>query len=123
MKYAITFATILLLASCANRSERQLVGAWQALEITEEGEPLPIKPEEVRFEFRSDKTYNYQSTLNYKETGAFRIHNGYLLTRQAPRASEPERAVLIERFDADTLVLGMEEQGKKREIKLVRLHD
>jgi hypothetical protein len=123
MKYAITCAILLLLISCANQRERQILGAWQAFEITEEGEPLLVKPEEVRFEFRADNTYSYQSTLNYKETGSFRIQNGYLLTRELSGANEPERAVLIERLEADTLVLGMEDQGKTREVKLLRLDD
>jgi hypothetical protein len=123
MKYAITCAAMLLLAACANQRERQLLGAWQAFEITEEGELLPVKPEEVRFEFRAGHTYSYQSTLNYKETGSFRIHKGYLLTRELSGVSEPERAVFIERLEADTLVLGMEDQGKQREVKLARLDD
>ncbi|MFZ2898800.1 MAG: lipocalin family protein [Saprospiraceae bacterium] len=123
MKYAITCTALLLLISCSNQRERQLIGAWQAFEITEEGEPLLVKPEEVRFEFQADNTYSYQSTLNYKETGTFRINNNYLLTRELSGAKEPERAVLIERLEADTLVLGMEEQGKKREVKLARLDD
>ncbi len=123
MKYAITCAAILLLASCANQREKQLLGAWQAFEITEEGEPLPIKPEEVRFEFHSDKTFTYRSTLNYSETGAFRIHADYLLTRKLDNQTGQEMAVLIERLERDTLVLGMEDQGKKRRINLVRVGD
>lgn len=122
MKYSvpgtILLSLLLLWGACANQRENQLVGSWTAVEILEEGEPLKVDPAEVQFEFRSDRTYTYRSTLNYREDGVFRIQAEYLFTRDSAAASE--KAVLIERFESDTLVLGMEDQDKARTLKLAR---
>ena len=117
----IAAALLLLTISCTNNAERELLGSWRAFDIREEGDSLAVDPAEVGFEFRADQRYSYHSTLNYIEQGVFEIRGEYLVTRDTTRADAGEKAVRIERFEADTLVLGMDEAGKARTLSLVRL--
>ncbi|MBK6903751.1 MAG: lipocalin family protein [Saprospirales bacterium] len=122
MKVRTAFILFLLLAyaACTNRAESEIQGSWQAYEILEEGVPLELDPAEIRFEFREDRGYSFFSTLNYREKGAFRVQAGYLYTRDSLQAGAIEKAVRIERFSTDTLVLEMSDQGKNRLLKLHR---
>ena len=120
VRTAFIFLLILAAASCTNRAESEMQGSWQAYEILEEGVPLELDPAEIRFEFREDRGYSFFSTLNYREKGAFRVQAGYLYTRDSLQAGAIEKAVRIERFSPDTLVLEMSDQGKNRLLKLRR---
>jgi hypothetical protein len=119
--YVSIVAACCLLVACNPGSEKEILGKWQAFSILEESDSLAVDPAEVGFEFRADQRYSYHSTLNYREEGLFEIRGEYLFTRDTTRADAGEKAVRIERLEADTLVLGMDEAGKARTLSLVKL--
>ena len=124
LKKSLLFALALTLAaSCNNKMENDLIGHWRGFELLEEDIPLDLDPAEIRFEFRTGKAYSFSGTLNYKEEGGYRIKAGHLFTRDTLHPGAEEKAVRIEQFEADTLVLKMDEQGKTRILKLQRVSE
>ncbi len=106
--------------ACSPYPRLDLAGTWQACEITEEGQPLQVNPKEVRFIFGEQDRYAYFSTLNYREAGTYYMDNQYLYTMDTLNQASTEKAVAVEMVSPDTLIFLMQENDKKRSIKLVR---
>lgn len=121
IRQSIFLLLLLSLAACNNLKEKELLGQWQGFELLEEDTPLDLDPSEIRFEFHPGKTYSFHGTLKYREEGTFRVKAGYLLTTNTLQEGATEKAVLIEHQVYDTLVLKMNEQGKTRHLKLLRV--
>lgn len=116
----LLFLTLFLLFACQQMNDESLIGQWQAVSLTEEGEPVPVNMEEISFEFRADQSYRYSSTLNYREAGAWYVETRFLYTTDTINQASTEKAVEILMLSEDSLHLGMLEDGKERVIKLVR---
>ncbi|MBK7408307.1 MAG: lipocalin family protein [Saprospirales bacterium] len=114
------FIFMLLWSACSNPAETALVGRWQGVELTEEGEQLNLDPGEIRFEFLAKKGYIFSSTLKYREAGTFRVQTEYLITQDTSHAGATDKSVRIVQLEADTLVLEMKDQEKTRLLKLLR---
>ena len=114
------FLFILLWSACSNRAENELVGHWQGVELTEEGEPLNLDPGEIRFEFFPNNRYSFSSTLKYQEAGTFRVQTQHLFTKDTIHAGATDKAVRIVQLEVDTLLLEMKDQEKTRMLKLLR---
>ncbi|MEL7222052.1 MAG: lipocalin family protein, partial [Bacteroidota bacterium] len=91
-----------------------LVGEWQATELSEEGDSLKVNTNDVRFTFSAAGRYQYFSTLNYQESGLYKIDGKYLLSTDTTRAGQAEKAVEIVKLINDSLVIKMKDQGKER---------
>ena len=117
----LLFILVILISSCGNRAKRELLaGDWQASSIEEEGRPLKVDLEDIRFSFDNRKHYSYESTLRYREAGFYAIRRQYLFTEDTIRPESLEKAVEILRLTADTLELKMMEGGKERKLVMVK---
>ena len=106
--------------ACKSENERRIVGKWQALQLLECDNVVPIQIELVDIEFMSNGKYIFHSTLNTKEEGSYRIRKNFLFTQDKMREKAPEKAVLIKSIEDDTLVLQMSFKGKDQWLTLVR---
>lgn len=118
---AISYSIFLLLLSCNSTNEVELVGNWQAFEVLEEGELLPVNYKEIKFSFHADESYKYFSTLNYREAGSYFVEKPYLYTRDTLNQASSEKAVEIIKLTPDSLFLKMNEGNKQRILKLAKV--
>lgn len=88
--------------------------------MQEEGRPLQVNLQEIRFQFRVDGTYEFESTLAYREAGHYMIRNKYLLTTDTLHPGGREKAVELLQLTPDSLSIRMVEQGKERRLTLVK---
>lgn len=110
----------IFIVGCASVDVAQLDGDWIGIEVLEEGEPLEIKPSDIRFIFDTEsKGYQYFSTLNYKEAGTYHLDSKFLYTLDTINQASRERSVEILQMSGDSLVLRMMEEGKERVLKLI----
>lgn len=111
---------LLFFISCKSENERRIVGKWQAAQLMECDNLVPIQTELVDIEFLSNGKYIFHSTLNVKEEGNYRIKKNFLFTQDKLREKAVEKAVLIKSIDTDTLVLQMSYKGKDQWLTLIR---
>jgi uncharacterized protein YcfL len=121
MRKTIFLGTALFLfVGCKSENERRIVGKWQALQLMECENVIPIQTELVDIEFMSNGKYIFHSTLNIKEEGNYHIRKNFLFTQDKMREKAPEKAVLIQSIEDDTLVLQMSYKGKDQWLTLVK---
>lgn len=121
MRKTIFLGTALLFfIGCKSENERRIVGKWQALQLMECDNIVPIQTELVDIEFMSNGKYIFHSTLNVKEEGIYKIRKNFLFTQDKMREKAPEKAVLIQSIEDDTLVLQMSYKGKDQWLTLVK---
>jgi len=115
-------AGILVFQACRESPSRKekLSGHWEALRVTEEERPLEVDPEEIQFWFYPNNTYEFRSTLNYREAGRYRLRQDYLFTTDTLAPGGQEKAVEILQLTPDTLTLRMIDQEKERRLELVK---
>lgn len=112
---------LVLCSACATDPTEQLIGQWQAVSVTENGNELTLDPAEVQFYFGPDGRYRYESTLDYREAGYYRVVDGILLSRDTLSRQTEEKAVRIDLSSAaDTLFIDMEYEGRPQQIILTR---
>jgi len=116
----ITVFLLMLLASCNKVAEVDLAGNWQAIEVTEEGSPLTLEVEQIKMNFHPTY-YEYTSTLKYKEAGTYRIQSNLLFTKDTLKKEGLEKAVEISKIGPDSLFFRMNEKGKERVLKMIRV--
>ncbi len=110
----------LVFVSCKSENERRIVGKWQAAQLMECDNLVPIQTDLVDIEFASNGGYVFHSTLNIKEEGTYRIKKNYLFTQDKLRDKAAEKAVLIKSIDDDSLVLQMSYKGKDQWLTLIK---
>ena len=111
---------LLFFIACKSENERRIVGKWQALQLLECDNVVPIQIELVGIEFMPNGKYIFHSTLNVKEEGDYWIRKNFLFTQDKTREKAPEKAVLIKSIEDDTLVLQMSFKGKDQWLTLVK---
>jgi hypothetical protein len=111
---------LLFFVSCKSENERRIVGKWQAAQLMECDNLVPIRTELVDIEFMSNGNYIFHSTLNIKEEGNYHIKKNFLFTQDKLRDKAAEKAVLIKSIDDDSLVLQMSYKGKDQWLTLIR---
>jgi len=117
----IVLGMCLLFTACEKEvPKEELFGAWEAVELTEEGKPLEINLQEIKLSFKA-QTYVYESTLQYKEAGKYRLQANLLLTKDTLKDNGVEKGIEISKLTKDSLFLRMNEQGKERRLTMVRL--
>ncbi len=117
---AAAWGLLLLAAACAPYSPSDLAGSWDCVSLKETGDSLPVDVTAIHFTFEDGGRYAFQSTLKYREEGAFKIRESYLYTLDELATDAREKAVEITRLSRDTLILRMREQGKERIMVLAR---
>ncbi len=108
------------LVSCQSENERQIVGKWEAAQLRECDDVVPIQTALVNMEFKKNGEYVFNSTLNVHEEGKFRLKKNFLYTTNRLRDNSSEKVVLIQSFSTDTLVLQMNFKGKDQWLTLIR---
>lgn len=125
-RYLYAIVLLFLVTTACDNSQRKLKlinGAWEGVLLTEKGDSVPIDPKVLGFTFdQENKTYSYQSTLNYKEAGTFYIQTKYLFTRDTLHTTAEEKGVEIMQLSADSLHIKMMDNGKERLMKLRKLN-
>lgn len=106
--------------ACQSESERQIVGKWEAAELRECDDVVPIQTALVNMEFKKNGEYVFNSTLNIHEEGKFKLRKNFLYTTNKLRNDAAEKVVLIKSFTTDTLILQMNFKGKDQWLTLVR---
>lgn len=107
---------------CSPYRQRDLIGEWQAVAITQENDTLAIDPQVVQFTFNKDEGYTFKSTLNYQESGTYYILNKRLFTMDTLNRASTEKAVEILVLTPDSLHIKMSDSGKTRMMKLAKLN-
>jgi hypothetical protein len=121
-KLVIVAFLIFVGLSCSPYRQNDLIGDWQAISITQEGDTLKIDPKIVKFTFNKDEGYTFRSTLNYQESGTYYIINKQLFTMDTLNRASTEKIVEILQLSPDSLNLKMNDAGKERLMKLKKVH-
>jgi hypothetical protein len=121
MKNLIIIFVSLITISCSAPKENMLVGKWQAIELLEGDMPVDIDIEVVQFHFDQNNQYQFHGTLNYKEAGTYYLDSRYLFTTDTINQATTEKAVEITRLTEDSLSIKMNDSGKERIMKLVKV--
>lgn len=110
----IFLSIFLSFSSCNFIANYQIVGVWKATEIFENDKILKDKTlENIILQFNDEGNYSYEGTLNYKESGKFKVSsNSLFLTNQL----KEEKELHIESLNSKKLVLLMEDSGKTRKM-------
>ncbi|SER39966.1 hypothetical protein [Neolewinella agarilytica] len=116
----LTLLVILLCLAACGREDELLLGDWQAVSVTENGDSLRLNPAEIGFTFRPDNRYTFRSTLRYQEAGTWRYDHGYLFARDTTQPENPERVVAIDKMTPDSLMLRMKADTAERYVLLLR---
>lgn len=109
------------LSSCGSIDNELIIGSWEGVRVLEEGEELGVNPKEISFYFGKNESYRYESTLNYKEAGSYYIESSYLFTTDTVNQASTEKAVEILLLSPDSLHIKMDDNGKERILKLVKI--
>jgi hypothetical protein len=120
MRISGLFISFLFLSACQSDKEKLLVGRWNAAQMVECEEVVPINTSLVNLEFRKNGTYVFNSTLNVHEEGKYRLAHDYLYTQDKIKTNAPEKAVFIKAISSDSLVLQMSFKGKDQWLTLMR---
>lgn len=116
------FFCLLIVGACQEYPGSKLSGKWRGSVLLEEGQPIPVNPEEISFEFSPNGLYQYHGNLNYREAGTFSIKGSLLYTLDTINDASTEKAVKIITLTEDSLFLKMNEDGKERIVKLAKMH-
>lgn len=126
LRYTFFILVFWGLFSCDSQQRKMnlIDGKWQGTLLLEQGDSVPINPAELSFTFdQFARTYTYNSTLNYQEAGNFYLQTKYLFTSDTLKANPTEKGVEIVRLSQDSLHLRMEEKGRERIMKLVKVEE
>lgn len=124
LRYILFSLVFFSFFSCdTNQRKMNLIdGQWQGAVLLEQGDSVLVDPNDLKFTFdQEDKTYTYQSTLNYREAGNFYIQTKYLFTEDTLQANPLEKSVEILQLDADSLHIKMMDKGRERVMKLAKI--
>ena len=115
------FINALFLTACKNKTETALEGKWYASKLLECDAVIPIQNNLINLEFRPNRTYIFNSTLNTHEEGTYTLYNNYLILQDNIKAGSKSRTLLIKKIDADSLVIQMNNKGLDQYLTL--MHD
>jgi len=112
LKYGIVAGLIYFFCTACNEEEpSKIIGSWEAVKLD---------LEEISFHFTDDQSYEFTSTLNYREAGSYYLKSDMLYTTDTLNQASTEKIVEIIRLEEDTLLIRMDQNGKERQLKLAR---
>lgn len=120
MRRLIALLLAVVATTACERDDQLLLGAWEAVRITEAGDSVRLDPAEVGFVFHPDNRYSFRSTLRYQEAGTWAYQEGFLIADDTTDASTPQRVVAVDKLTPDSLVLRMNGDTAQRVIILMR---
>lgn len=120
MRLTGLFVLLLSVSACKSDKEKAIVGKWNADNLVECDDVVPIVANLVNIEFKSDGRYIFNSTLNIHEEGTYQIKKNHLFLQDRIRDKAVEKIVLITKLTADSLVLEMNFKGKEQWLTFVK---
>ncbi len=118
--WCLLILSVFMCADCSENEPMAITGKWEATALEEEGEPIDVQLDKIRFTFYPDANYDYHSTLNYREAGRYHLKSKYLYTIDTLNDASVEKVVEITQMLQDTMVIKMEQNGKERLLTLAR---
>jgi len=111
IKCLISILTVFTILSCGNGLDKTLLhGTWQAVSLTENGQPGTTDLSQTQFVFHPSGTYEYRSNINYQEQGTYFLDGKFLVSRDTLRTAIP-KSVKVEFLSADSLLFNMNSNG------------
>ena len=120
MRLTALFVLLLSVSACKSDKEKAIVGKWNADNLVECDDVVPIVANLVNIEFNSDDRYIFNSTLNIHEEGTYKIKKNHLFLQDKIRDKAVEKIVLITKLTSDSLVLEMNFKGKEQWLTFVK---
>lgn len=120
MRLTGLFVLLLSVSACKTDKEKAIVGKWNADNLVECDDVVPIVANLVNIEFNSDGRYIFNSTLNIHEEGTYQIKKNHLFLQDKIRDKAVEKIVLITKLTSDSLVLEMNFKGKEQWLTFVK---
>ena len=120
MRLTGLFVLLLSVSACKTDKEKAIVGKWNADNLVECDDVVPIVANLVNIEFKSDGRYIFNSTLNIHEEGTYKIKKNHLFLQDKIRDKAVEKIVLITKLTADSMVLEMNFKGKEQWLTFVK---
>ena len=114
------FVLLLSVSACKTDKEKAIIGKWNADNLVECDDVVPIVANLVNIEFKSDGRYIFNSTLNIHEEGTYKIKKNHLFLQDKIRDKAVEKIVLITKLTSDSLVLEMNFKGKEQWLTFVK---
>ena len=114
-------AVLLLVSACKSDVEKKIEGKWEAAQLVECDDVVPIQTTLVNIEFLSNGKYIFNSTLNTREEGKYRMKYNYLYTVDKLKEKPVEKVVLVKYLTSDSLVLEMNYKGKEQFLTFTRV--
>ena len=113
----LRLSLLLLLASCANTQNNQLIiGKWAGAEWLVNGKASGLQAQSTFFTFDDKGAYTY-SYLGSGENGTYKVENEMLFTTPA---YEQEIMVKIIKLTQDTLAFEMNRSGQVETLTMLR---
>jgi hypothetical protein len=120
MRKSLFLSSFLLISACRSVEEKMIVGKWNAAQLVECEDLIPINTTVVNLEFIDSKRYVFNSTLDIHEEGQYRINNGYLYLKDNIKKDASEKALFIKHVTTDSLILEMNAKGKDQFLTLIK---
>lgn len=121
LKQTSFFLFVIFTTACRQTMAQRVIGKWQAVAVASNGQPIDIIPEAIILELLPDKTYRFQSTLNYTENGKFSIVNDLLYTQDMQIPDSPQRVVQLLIADDTQCQIRMKANGTEQIITMKRI--
>lgn len=102
---------LFLFAGCSLDQTDNLLGSWTAVSVFQNDRAMDVNHSEITLSFTEKGTYNYTSTLEYKEAGYFRLDGKTLETTDTLAKPHASKLVLVEQLKSDTLQLKMKNEA------------
>lgn len=97
-----------------------LLGKWEATSIFIEGEPLEIDYPITRLVILKDNTYQYSGTLNYKESGRWRLHRNFFITKDTLLPNALEKKILISNLTQSSFKMEIKGENKEQILFMIK---
>ena len=120
MRLTGLFVLLLSVSACKSDKEVAIVGKWNADNLVECDDVVPIVANLVNIEFNPDGRYFFNSTLNIHEEGTYKIKKNHHFLQDKIRDKAVEKIVLITKLTSDSLVLEMNFKGKEQWLTFVK---
>lgn len=120
MRLTGLFVLLLSISACKSEKEKAIVGKWNADNLIECDDVVPIVANLVNIEFNSDGHYIFNSTLNIHEEGTYKIKKNHLFLQDKIMDKAVEKIVLITKLTSDSMVLEMNFKGKEQWLTFVK---
>lgn len=108
--------SLFVLANCANEKQEALIGNWQAIGWTVDGEESKRDISSIKFEFKLDGNYNANWGLQ-SEKGTYEVKGDKLYTTGE---GQIKKMVKFSISNMDTVVMDMNRVGTPELLVLVR---